>query len=286
MARSDWLSVARLCLASLVLITHGFDMLGHGSDEPLRRFLSPNIGFGGVAVWGFFLLSGYLIAKSWCGNPSPLDYGRNRLLRIWPGFATAFVVSVGIACLLRPGQAIDWRQMAVDLIILHEPHVLTLGPAHAANGSLWTIKWEVACYALTPFVVGRRWSLVVAWLATAALAIHFGWRSPAMLFLIFLTGSAVHRFGLDACLRLPPAPLPRFPDISYGVYLYGWPVQKLLVWLVGLTDPWPLILWSLPCAAIAGWLSWYGVERHAMRFKRRRVLPDRKLDPIRLRAAA
>jgi peptidoglycan/LPS O-acetylase OafA/YrhL len=252
-----------------VLITHGFDMLGRGDDEPLRRFVSPAMGFGGAAVWGFFLISGYVIARSWRDHPSAVDYGRNRFLRIWPGFAVAFLISIGLALLLRPGQSVDWRQVVVDLVTLHEPHILTLGPAHAANGSLWTIKWEVACYALTPFVVGRRWSVVGAWLVVGALVLHYGWRSPAMLFLIFLTGSAVRVCDLDTFLRFPPAPLPRFPDISYGIYLYGWPVQKMLVWLGGVTEPWPLILWSFPCVAVAGWASWCGIERHALRLKRR-----------------
>jgi len=54
-------------------------------------------------------------------------------------------------------------------------------------------------------------------------------------------------------------------DISYGVYLYGWPAGKLLLWY------WPtmsLLLVGLLTTAIAclcGWLSWHWVEKPVMR---------------------
>lgn len=61
----------------------------------------------------------------------------------------------------------------------------------------------------------------------------------------------------------PPA------DLSYGVYLYGWPVQQALVAL------WPgaaaLVLLgpALTLTLIVAALSWYGVEKPALGLKRR-----------------
>ena len=53
-------------------------------------------------------------------------------------------------------------------------------------------------------------------------------------------------------------------DISYGVYLYAWPVGKLLLWY------WPAMPllaciaanWLIACAL--GWVSWHVIEKPAM----------------------
>ena len=54
-------------------------------------------------------------------------------------------------------------------------------------------------------------------------------------------------------------------DISYGVYLYAWPVEKLLIWYF----PWfPLLLLGLltfMTACVCGWISWQFIEKPVMR---------------------
>ena len=52
-----------------------------------------------------------------------------------------------------------------------------------------------------------------------------------------------------------------YPDISYGLYLYGWPTQKLLLWYFPFLSPWLLFLFSLVIGCIMGWISWHLVER-------------------------
>ncbi|HEX4608503.1 MAG TPA: acyltransferase [Urbifossiella sp.] len=56
-------------------------------------------------------------------------------------------------------------------------------------------------------------------------------------------------------------------DISYGLYLYGWPVQKLIAWYVPGISPWALVVPSLAGAALCGWASWRLVERPFLRLK-------------------
>jgi peptidoglycan/LPS O-acetylase OafA/YrhL len=63
----------------------------------------------------------------------------------------------------------------------------------------------------------------------------------------------------------------RLPDVSYGTYLYGWPIQKLLVWYIPTISPWQLFVLSAPCALLAGAISWILVEEPALRFKRPRI---------------
>lgn len=59
-------------------------------------------------------------------------------------------------------------------------------------------------------------------------------------------------------------------DISYGLFLYGWPVQKLLIWFFPGIHPAGLFLAALGLAGGAGYLSWQLVEKPCLRLKIRR----------------
>jgi peptidoglycan/LPS O-acetylase OafA/YrhL len=52
----------------------------------------------------------------------------------------------------------------------------------------------------------------------------------------------------------------RLTDISYGLYLYGWPAQKLLLWYFPATSVWVLLVGAVGLASLAGYASWYLVE--------------------------
>ena len=58
-------------------------------------------------------------------------------------------------------------------------------------------------------------------------------------------------------------------DISYGLYLYGWPVQTLIIWHDRIVNPWLLCCLSLALASLLGYASWILVETPCMRFARR-----------------
>ena len=49
-------------------------------------------------------------------------------------------------------------------------------------------------------------------------------------------------------------------DCSYGVYLYGWPLQSLIIWLLPAASPLAVIALAVPLSLVAGWLSWTFVE--------------------------
>lgn len=57
------------------------------------------------------------------------------------------------------------------------------------------------------------------------------------------------------------------PDMSYGIYLYGWPVQKLLVWYIPAISPWSLFVVASLMAAVLGYLSWHLVEKPMLKLK-------------------
>jgi len=65
-------------------------------------------------------------------------------------------------------------------------------------------------------------------------------------------------------------------DLSYGLYIYGWPAEQLVMYLSGGTAPWwQVFAGSLALALPAAWLSWHGIEKWALLWGRR--LPARQL---------
>lgn len=88
-----------------------------------------------------------------------------------------------------------------------------------------------------------------------------------------LVNPAVMIFGgyLLFWIAFTPLPLLRnfghTHDISYGVYLYGWPVQKLLLWYGLTTSPWLLFLYSCLITFCLASVSWRYIERPSLRFK-------------------
>jgi len=64
----------------------------------------------------------------------------------------------------------------------------------------------------------------------------------------------------------------RFPDISYGIYLYGWPVESLWIWFHR-GSPWIAFAASTVICFGLGWLSWHFIERPAFTLKRKATAP-------------
>jgi peptidoglycan/LPS O-acetylase OafA/YrhL len=68
--------------------------------------------------------------------------------------------------------------------------------------------------------------------------------------------------------------LPSIPfrlDVSYGVYLWGWPVQQSLVHLTGVDEPLLLFAMTAPIVLTLGTLSWLCIERPALKLKDLRI---------------
>jgi len=62
----------------------------------------------------------------------------------------------------------------------------------------------------------------------------------------------------------------RFGDISYGIYIYAFPVQQTLIWLLGKRLPWGVLfaVTVLSTAALA-FMSWHFIEKRALLLKPR-----------------
>lgn len=121
---------------------------------------------------------------------------------------------------------------------------------------------------------GHRIRYTRARTAAAALVLLTGLWFPAATELCLATGGAYLLFSV-AFARIPAfAWFNSKPDISYGVYLYGWPVQKLLHWYLPQLGPWTLLAATLPICAACGWASWQWIERPFIRLKKVPMLPE------------
>jgi peptidoglycan/LPS O-acetylase OafA/YrhL len=112
----------------------------------------------------------------------------------------------------------------------------------------------------------------VALLALAGLIVSVPTRQFIALFPLFGCYLAL---WLALNPRLPVLPAARFGDLSYGIYIYGWPVEEVIAWLSGGRAAWwQVFLLGLPAAAALAFLSWHLVEQPALRLKpRRRAAP-------------
>ena len=71
--------------------------------------------------------------------------------------------------------------------------------------------------------------------------------------------------------RLPAIPLRLPGDYSYGLFLYGFPVQQAIVQIDPGIGALPLTAVALSVALVLAVLSWHGVERRALDLKRTRA---------------
>jgi len=68
-------------------------------------------------------------------------------------------------------------------------------------------------------------------------------------------------------IRMPS--LKKFGDISYGVYLYGWPMQMMIRGLWGPSIQWwQLFLLAMAAAGLCGYVSWHLLEKPMLTLKR------------------
>lgn len=166
----------RLAAAAAVIVSHGFEVAG-GPDarDPLFTLTQGDSSLGRVAVMTFFVLSGFLLAKSWAAQPELFAFARKRAVRIMPALAAVVLVSVFvIGPAVTDGLIADYAAAPETRAYLANLFFYTgfqslpgvfadLPYAEVVNGPLWTLKFEVACYlTLAAFGAARALRLRVA----------------------------------------------------------------------------------------------------------------------------
>jgi peptidoglycan/LPS O-acetylase OafA/YrhL len=125
--------------------------------------------------------------------------------------------------------------------------------------------------------------LRLAGLAIAALAAAIASQTGAYgLVFAFAFAYAVLLLGFGQGLRLPD--LSARGDLSYGTYLYAFPVTQLWVDALNPGSPWVVAALTFACTLPLAWFSWHLVEAPALALKGR-LAPFLQSIPPRIRAA-
>ncbi|HET7594137.1 MAG TPA: acyltransferase [Stellaceae bacterium] len=133
----------------------------------------------------------------------------------------------------------------------------------------WLLAFFVAGMILYKLRHRRIFSGRVALVALAGLALSVPLNAFILLFPLFGAYLVIY---LAVERRLPAIPAARFGDLSYGLYIYGWPVEQTLLYASGgALLWWQLFPLALMLSAAIAFLSWHLVEKPALRFKPRRA---------------
>ncbi|HEX4267602.1 MAG TPA: acyltransferase [Steroidobacteraceae bacterium] len=172
--RDNNFNLIRMLAALLVIEAHACAVT-HRAD-----FLRPFCGLGGgdLGVDIFFVLSGYLIAKSWTGK-SWQEFAWARIMRIYPALWVSTILSIVLVGLFFSEPGFFSRSSTLSYVWHNAtmlPHFSAqtdlpgaFGTGHDFNISLWTLPYELQMY-LTLAVVGVIVGLRVPYIALLALA--------------------------------------------------------------------------------------------------------------------
>ncbi|KSU54056.1 acyltransferase family protein [Microbacterium enclense] len=347
--RNNSIGFLRWLMAFMVIFSHAGPVAGIFGAVDVGAQWGAETSLGGVAVTGFFFLSGMLITRSMVRSRSPFRYLWHRVVRIFPAW---FLILVVTAFLLAPlawihaeGTIRGYLSYPFDspwdyvwnnfTLVLNQWAIAGTGAqTHAVqvgynswNGSAWTLMYEFACYlgvlalgvvgALSGRVVGAAVAAAVLMLSTFQ-ALHIGDLAGAIQTLSnpqVLQLAAPFAFGTIVQLFIEKVPLDdrlgiamlvvaglcwwrggwflfgqyafaygliwfgtrvkglagwdRHADLSYGIYIAGWPVMFLLA-EYGL-PAYSGGLWYLVCVIVLvhlyAYLSYMMIEKPALDLK-------------------
>jgi peptidoglycan/LPS O-acetylase OafA/YrhL len=151
----------RLLFAASVIVQHTY-VLGRFGPDPLSSLTAGQLSTGSIAVHGFFIISGFLVARSYLTASSVYRYLWHRILRIFPGFlACLLLTAVFFAPVLYLTQhgTLSGYLSATDspatyltknfFLTIHQPDIANVTADRAErslNGSLWTLELEFQLY--------------------------------------------------------------------------------------------------------------------------------------------
>jgi peptidoglycan/LPS O-acetylase OafA/YrhL len=209
----------RILVAVLVLFNH--TTLYLELDKQFPRLIGF---FPGVPI--FFVISGFLVSRSYESSSSPWSYARNRLLRIFPGLWVCVLLTIPVATCFGHDflhiRGLAWLVAQLGGAI-YTPGFLKHFGFGSYNGSLWTIPLVLQFYVLLPvayFVLSRRGDLT---------------RGLAALWGLFLVLALIFR-PMTAFIEGQPDPLdlkllrysfvPHFYLFLFGVLLQRFQVHE------------------------------------------------------------
>ncbi|MBA4801073.1 MAG: acyltransferase [Euryhalocaulis sp.] len=334
--RDNFFTPIRLCLAGAVALSHSWIVFsGRSAPDP---FAYNDLTLSYMAVNGFFILSGFFIAKSLNDRQNLISYFVSRALRIMPALLVLAAAAAFIIGPVTSGVPI-WEALFRADTYRYPLNVISFldtrgGPSGFAptnpysgefSGSLWTLRYEVLAYAAAAGAFGlgllfRRW-VILGFLFCSCVSFIYLTRVGVPAFLpdsawvfnrlgiAFLIGCAAYawrhwiplRLDLALLITLPAlfvdyraeselfanfalgywlfligtAHAPRFngfkriDDISYGLYIWHWPVMQVLLWKGLIDQPLHMAATAIPVAILIGFVSWVLIEKPALHQKSR-----------------
>jgi peptidoglycan/LPS O-acetylase OafA/YrhL len=186
--RNNNFNLIRFLSAIGVIVFHSYALAGQIKLDPITRLLGTETS-GSLGVRAFFVVSGFLVTRSFLTRGALAPFLLARMLRIYPALIVATLFSIGVAAwsstvplgsflsdpLTRQyvvGNSLAWR--AQFLL----PGAFTDNPfPQGVNGSLWTIPVEIRLYLLCAAfgVFGLLRTRVAFNIALVALIAVFAW---------------------------------------------------------------------------------------------------------------
>jgi peptidoglycan/LPS O-acetylase OafA/YrhL len=189
--RDNNFDALRLIFSSMVVLFHT-GLLSRAPSLSWTSHVSATF-----AVQAFFVVSGFLVTMSFENSSSIKSYFLKRIRRIAPAYIVVVVAATfGLSAIsILPvrdyfANLETWRYLGLNLMLSNFsapnlPGVFQSNFITVVNGSLWTIKLEVAFYFLVPFLV----------LATRRFGVS------RVLITIFIA-SIIWKIGFDVAARL------------------------------------------------------------------------------------
>jgi peptidoglycan/LPS O-acetylase OafA/YrhL len=141
----------------MVVIFHSMSL--SGCKYPLEKLFD-----GHIAVCGFFIISGFLIIRSYWSSKSLKDYFIKRCRRLLPAYYLVVIICMfGLSLItdlplreyFKSPQLIKYfisNMFFMNFLQPSLPGVFTGNNNTAVNGSLWTIKLEISFYIIIPII--------------------------------------------------------------------------------------------------------------------------------------
>lgn len=149
----------RFLAATLVILSHSFQLSGLTEIEPMIVFSKHYLSLGTFSVIVFFVISGFLIARSYDNSGSLKSYVFARVLRIYPALIVTVLLTVLVLGPLLTNLSIqayfsDSKTMRYLLncfsqrMYFHLPGVFIKNVITVVNGPLWSLPFELVCYVM------------------------------------------------------------------------------------------------------------------------------------------
>jgi len=155
--RDNNIQLIRLLAAAAVMLFHSYVFTGHMGEDPVFR-ATGTTDSSVIGVDCFFVLSGFLVTRSWLSRPGLAAFAAARVLRIYPALFVAVALSIVLAgassavpwsAFLTSPATVDfaWRNALAWEVRYLLPGAFVDNPyPGAVNGSLWTLPIELRLY--------------------------------------------------------------------------------------------------------------------------------------------